>query len=944
MTKTKLDFSKPPELPTLEENIQAWWQETDAFAKSINNRPESKKYVFYDGPPFATGMPHYGHLLASTIKDVIPRYWTMKGYRVERIWGWDCHGLPIENMIEKKLKLKGGKKGIEELGIANFNAACKVEVLRLDSEWEKIINRLGRWVDFKNNYKTMDTSFMESVWWGFKQLYEKDLIYQGKKVILYCPHCATPLSNFEIAMDNSYEDVTEPSNTYKYKVTNQENTYLLAWSTTPWNKLATPALAVNPDLEYIKVSQNGEFYWIAASRLEMLIDASYQEVERLPGRELAQLKFELHYDFYPSRSDNEKAGVVVADDFVTDTEGTGIVTLAIYGEDDLRVMQAHNIQLVEHVDDQGKLKPEVQPWAGMGILEVNPLVNQDLENRGLVYSEDPHHHSVPICYRCGTRLYYAPLPAWFIDVQKIKDRLISNNQQINWYPEHLKNGRFLHGLQNAPDWNISRSRYWGTPMPIWEADVDGQVHRRIIGSIEELHTWAVDTQAAQKITDIHREFIDDLEVWVDDARTIKGTRIPEVFDCWVESGSMPFASKHYPFASKADFEQNYPAQFVSEYIAQTRAWFYCMHVISTGLFDQPAFENALTTGTILTEDGTKMSKSKKNYPDPMKLINTYGVDSLRLYLMQSVVMKGDNLNFSEDEVSQLRRKVFVIWWNLLRFYLDATQLTSEEHDLLQPPSNLDRVLDEWLLSATTELVEDINQAYQQYDVVTASRLIITFVDSISTWYVRLSRDQLKNPSATKTRHIYGWSLYTLALVAAPLVPFFSELVHHSLVDSNTSIHHNDWPNPDLSLLNKELLSEMKVIQKLVDAGRSQRQRDGVKLRQPLAKVWLPSNELQNPSQFEQLLLDELNIKKIEWQQDLEEIKYLLELTPELEAEGKARELIRSIQQLRKKQGLSPQDEIKLGVPAIPGGWEEEIKAKTNTLILESGYDTITLLD
>lgn len=917
------DLKQRPNFPELEESIQQFWQQDNTFEKSVELRDAEKSYVFYDGPPFATGMPHYGHLLASTTKDVIPRYWTMKGYRVERVWGWDCHGLPIEHMIEKNLGIKGGKKGIEELGIDKFNQACRSEVLRLDSEWEKIIGRLGRWVDFKNNYKTMDTTFMESVWWGFKQLNDKGLVYQGKKVILYCPRCATPLSNFEIAMDNSYREVREPSNTYKYKVVGQDNTYLLAWSTTPWNKLATPALAVNPDLKYVKVKQGNEYYILAHSTLKMLKEEPYEVVEEYDGKGLETMEFELHYDFYPDRKAEERAGVVVADDFVTAEEGTGIVTLAIYGEDDLRVMNQHQIQLVEHVDDEGRLKAEVTPWAGKYILDVNAEVNADLTERGLMYREDLHTHNVAECYRCGTRLYYAPLPAWFINIAQMRDQLLANNEEINWFPEHLKYGRFAKGLENAPDWNISRSRYWGTPMPIWMADDQF----RIIGSLDELKQWAVNPTEVEALTDIHREFIDHIEVWVDDAKTIKGKRIPEVFDCWIESGSMPFAANHYPFENKDHFEKNYPAQFVSEYIAQTRAWFYTMHVISTGIFGKPPFENVLTTGTILAEDGSKMSKSKKNYPDPMKVINEYGVDSLRLYLMSSTVMKSENLNFSEKEVSEIRKRVFLIWWNVFSFY--KMYALNKALSLENTPEPQD-IMDKWMMSRLHSVIRDVTEQMDGYNVVKASRTLMEFVNEVSTWFLRRSRDRFRtaeNPDQQLAT--FEHVLVTLAQLFAPITPFFSEVMWHNLVDEKGSVHLSDWPVFNSLFIDLELETAMAEIQKVAEKTHAARIEAGIKVRQPLASLTVTSLVDKPSEEVLAVLADEVNVKSITWKKGSEFTVALdTSLTPELKAEGEARELIRKIQQMRKDANLQPGELAKAQLPAWPENWETEIKKKT----------------
>lgn len=922
-------------LPEIEQEILNFWQKSDAFKKSVEMRSPDNAYVFYDGPPFATGMPHYGHLLGSTVKDVVPRYWTMKGYRVERVWGWDCHGLPIENMIEKQLDIKGGKKGIEELGIATFNQACRAEVLRLDSEWEKIIDRLGRWVDMKHNYKTMDTSFMESVWWGFKQLVSSDLVYEGKRVQLYCSRCATQLSNFEVAMDNSYVSVTEPADTYKYAVLGEPNTFILAWSTTPWNKIATPALAVHPTLTYVKVKQGAEFYYLAESRVSALDERPFEILEHLSGTELTQKQFELHYDFFAHlRTSGQKSGVVVADEFVTAEDGTGVVTLAAYGEDDFRVMLKHDIQVVEHVDENGKMLPEVTPWAGLYLLKVNPLVNADLMERGLLYREESITHSVPTCYRCGTRLYHSPLPAWLINVQRIKDQLIENNESINWVPDHLKEGRFKKGLESAPDWNISRSRYWGTPMPIWRGkDASGKTVTRVVESIAELQEWAVDASQVASITDIHREFIDHIEVWVDDAKTVVGTRIKEVFDCWVESGSMPFAAVHYPFENREKFEKNYPAQFVSEYISQTRAWFYTMHVLSTAIFGKKSFENVLTTGVILAEDGSKMSKSKKNYPDPMEVINKYGVDSLRLYLMSSPVMRAENLNFNEKEVADIRRSVFIIWWNVLSFYLQFSKNKSTARPTQEPAD----ILDQWLLSSIDTLTAKVTEYMDAYDVVRASRSVMGFVDQLSTWYLRLSRDRLRDSENTQAQEVFGYALYTLAQLIAPFAPFFAEKVHHLLVDNTTSIHHTDWPTLSMehSFSNEELEAQMQVVRKVVELGHAARKEKGIKVRQPLALVTVFMQTEPHLEAFTDLLCAELNVKAVVWKQHQGDFQVVLEttLTPELLAEGQAREVVRQIQTLRRNAQLTRTDVATVALPDWPTDWESYIQEKTNSKLV-----------
>lgn len=942
-----------PNLPAMEERLIQFWRDHNTFRSSVEQRPANKQYVFYDGPPFATGMPHYGHLLGSTSKDVIPRYWTMKGYRVERVWGWDCHGLPIENMIEKKLEIKGGKKGIESLGIANFNSACQTEVLRLDKEWEKIIERLGRWVDFEHNYKTMDSSYMESVWWGFKQLYDKDLVYEGRKVVLYCPRCATPLSNFEIAMDNSYADVTDNSVYVKFKLTNpftSHSEYFLAWTTTPWTLPGNVALAVKPEASYQLVElQEGEAIWLAQDKVSSLFgNTSPQILLTKKGSELLGQPYEPLFPYV--QSDKPNGWTVQLADFVSLEEGTGIVhTAALFGEDDYTLAQEIDLPLVPTLDEEGKFLPFVKLVAGQFYKKAESSIIASLQARSLLWKQEKITHSYPFCYRCATPLYYNAIPAWFIDIQKLKPELLAANKNMNWFPEHLKEGRFGKGLATAPDWNISRSRYWGTPMPIWAASVSTangsfSMKRRIIGSIAELKQWAVNPEKLEGLTNIHREYLDDIEVWIDNERTIKGKRIPEVFDCWVESGSMPFASKHYPFENKEAFESTYPAQFVSEYIAQTRAWFYTMHVLSVGIFGKHAVDNTLTTGTILAEDGSKMSKSKNNYPDPMTVINQYGVDGLRLYLMSSTVMKAENLNFSEKEVADIRKKVFIIWYNCLSFYKLVAGNTQVSMDVSS--ISCTHVLDKWLVALVKETWVSVTTAMDSYDVVTASRAVMSLINELSTWYLRRSRDRLRDESSKDSQQILGWSLVTIAQILAPITPFFSEFIYHQLVSNRQSIHLTDWP--DLSDVDtyQALLKDMQLVRKIVEKGLATRAENNIRVRQPLERLTIDqvpthlfSAESPLSEELMQIIAEEVNVKSVIWSpsrtnQTSPEIHVTIstQITPELKAEGEARELIRSIQQIRKKQGLTLSDHVNIEAPSWPDAWKRDIEQKTNTTL------------
>lgn len=914
MTKLKVtDTSKPLNHASHEEEVLSYWDEVKAFERSVSERSVDKSYVFYDGPPFATGLPHYGHLLASTAKDVVPRYWTMRGYRVERTWGWDCHGVPIENMIEGELGLKGGKKGIEELGIDKFNAACRASILRYDTEWKKSIKRLGRWVDMEHSYKTMDTSFMESVWWAFSELYKKGLVYEGRKVILYCPRCSTPLSNFEIAMDNSYKDVDTHSLYVKFKKVGSQKEYFVAWTTTPWTLPGNVGLAVNPEASYVQVEKDDELLWFAAD----LAPKDLPVRRSVKGSELVGSHYEPLFTYLPVGG--QKAYVIIPADFVSLEDGTGIVhTAAIYGEDDYRVSVAEGLPTIPMLDDQGHFLPFVTDLAGQYFLKAQTWIIEALQGRGLVYQAGTSIHSAPFCYRCGTGLFYNALPAYFINIQKIKGDLSAQNEPINWYPGFLKHGRFGKGLETAPDWNISRSRYWGTPMPIWKNELTGKI--RVIGSIEELRRYSV--TPLPELTDIHREYVDDIEIWVDDEKTEKGTRIKDVFDCWIESGSMPFASLHYPFENKEKFESRYPAQYIVEYIAQTRAWFYTLHVMSVALFGKPAFENAVTTGTILATDGTKMSKSKKNYPDPTLLINKYGVDSLRLYLMSSVVMKADNLNFNEADVDNIRKNVMNIWWNIFAFYqnLGATNLGT----VSQPQ----HPLDQWLLSKLTSLTQTVTSAMDNYDVVTASRTLMSFVSEFSTWYLRLSRERLR--SNVESQAVFASALRHFCLLMAPFAPFLSERIYQNLPDALDSIHLELWPEVLAQYSNVKLETDMELIQKIVESGHSARKASGIRLRQPLASVTI-STDLSTDLQA--VLAEELNVKKV-----LLGKEFALDttLTPELKDEGTARDLMRDIQGERKKMGLTPADQIEVILPSWPEDWTEEIKKKVNATALTVG--------
>ncbi len=900
--------------PELENKILKFWKDSHVFEESVESRPASKKWNFLDGPPFITGLPHYGSLLSSIPKDIFPRFWTMKGYRVRRVWGWDCHGLPAENKVETKLGLKSKKDIEEKIGVKKFINECKLYVSQVSSEWEWYVDHIGRWVDFKNAYRTMDLSYMESVMWVFKNMYDKGHIYKGLRVSLYCPHDSTPISNFEVAMDpeENYKDVTEPADTYKYKIKGQDGTYLLAWSTTPWNKLATPALAVNPKFTYVKVKQGNEYYILAKTTLKMLReDPSYKIVEELKGSDLVGLAFEPHYDFYKVEP-GRKAFVVVGASFVTADEGTGIVTIAAYGEEDLALMQKENIQIVLHVDENGIITKDSPVAGGMYYLDANEKINEDLRRRGLIYREDQITHSVAHCWRCHTRLYYAPQNAWFVNVQDLKPQLKKNNEVVSWFPKHFKYGRFLKSMEAAPDWCISRSRYWGSPVPVWECECG---ERYVPGSIKDL-----EEMSGKEIKDLHKPEIDEVIIKCKkcghDAK-----RVPEVLDSWIEAGSASFAERHFPFEKEVKLEEFFPPDFIVEYTGQIRAWFYVLHVIGTALYDRNAFKNVVVTGVILGTDGRKMSKNYGNYPDPKQMIGKYGGDALRLYLMGSSVMHGEDILISEEQYRNQVRGTLLILWNIYNFFVTYANIDGWEG--ASKTSKSTNVLDKWILSLLNKLVEDVTKSLESYDTVGAISRVQEFIGNLSNWYIRRSRgrvgpgaeDEKDRSAFYETTHQV---LTTLTQVCAPIIPFTVEEIYKNLTKEK-SVHLSDWPKADKSKINKKLEEDMVLIREVVEKAHAVRKEEKIPVRQPLQKLKIKNLKLKIGEELEQLVLDEINIKEIEQATGKGEIKVELDtkITPQLEEEAKARELVRKIQEERRKMGMNLTQKVDVTAEWLP---------------------------
>ncbi|HSX49056.1 MAG TPA: isoleucine--tRNA ligase [Candidatus Saccharimonadales bacterium] len=909
--------------PKLEEKILEFWEKEKIFEKSISDKPEDKTWTFLDGPPFITGLPHYGTLLSSIPKDLFPRFWTMKGYRVRRVWGWDCHGLPAENKVETKLGLKSKRDIEEKIGVKKFIDECKLYVSEVSSEWEWYVNHIARWVDFKNAYKTMDTSYMESVMWVFKGMYDKGYIYKGLRVSLYCPHDSTPISNFEVAMDaDNYKEVTEASNTYKYQLEGEANTYFLAWSTTPWNKLATPALAVNPKLKYVKVKEGDEFYILAATTLKILKGKKHEIVDKFLGSKLVGMKFVPHYDFYKI-DDGKKAFEIIPGDFVTAEEGTGIVTIAAYGEEDLEAMNKHNIQVVQHVDDEGMVTKDSPIGGGMYYLKVNKLVNEDLEKRGLMYREDMHTHTIPTCWRCHTRLFYKPQDAWYVDVQALKPQMKKTNKDINWFPEHFKMGRFLKSLEAAPDWCISRSRYWGSPVPVWECECG---ERFVPGSISEL-----EKESGMKVRDLHKPEIDKVIVKCKKCgKTAK--RVPEVLDSWIEAGSASFAERHFPFEKDVKLTDFFPPDFIVEYTGQIRAWFYVLHVISNALYKSIAFKNVMVTGVILGTDGRKMSKNFGNYPDPKEMLQKYGGDALRLYLMSTPVMRGEDALISEEQYRNQVKNFLLILWNTYNYFVTYSNLVDWKPSTKETLSK--NVLDKWIIVSTQKLTNDVTEKLETYDTVSYVENLQRFLTDLSTWYLRRSRGRKDDDFYSTFYNV----LITFCKLSAPIAPFISEEIYKNLTKEE-SVHLADWPKSrKLNEEEEKLLQGMEKARKIVEAGHAIRKEKQIALRQPLNEVKITESHLE---EYFDLIKDELNVKNVS--EGSKEVQIDTNITPELKAEGEMRDIVRKIQEERKNLKTALDEKVEVELPEWPKDFEDEIMKRALVSSIKKGAFKVSKL-
>jgi len=853
----------------VEREVLEFWKRHRTFERSLEARRGAPEFVFYDGPPFATGLPHYGHLLAGTIKDIVPRYQTMRGRYVERRFGWDCHGLPVEYEVEQELKI-GGKREIEALGVGAFNERCRGIVLRYTREWREIVTRMGRWVDFDRDYKTMDPGYMESIWWVFKTLWDRGLIYEGYRVVWYCPRCATPLSNFET--NQGYEDTDDPAVTVRFAVRGEPQTYLLAWTTTPWTLPANMALAVGAEVPYVRVRDGGAQYWLARDRLPAYAKslAGGEVTATAAGRELAGLRYEPLFPYYAAAADQGAFRVILAD-FVSTEDGTGVVHIApAFGEDDARVGQAEGLPAPCPVDAECRFTAEVPDYAGRYVKETDADILRRLKAENKLLQQGTIRHPYPHCWRCDTELISRAISAWYVRVERIRDRLLAANARTRWVPAHLRDGRFGKWLEGARDWNISRNRYWGTPLPVWRS-ADGR-ETVCLGSIAEL-----EERSGRKVTDLHKHFVDQIEL---PSREGRGPlrRVPEVLDCWFESGAMPYAQAHYPFENREHFEKHFPADFIAEGLDQTRGWFYTLLVLSTALFDRPAFANVIVNGLVLAEDGRKMSKRLKNYPDPAYMLDTYGADALRLYLVASPVVRAEDLRFSEEGVKQLMRQILIPLWNAYSFFvtyanIDGWAPAPAAAGAEAAPPRSEHVLDRWIRSSLASLAQEVTAALDEYDLQRAVRPFLRFIEDLTNWYIRRSRRRFwksKNDAdKTQAYETLHRVLLDLARIAAPFIPFLSEAIYRNLraPDMPESVHLCDYPTGDGRGRDPELEAQMADVQTAVGLGRQLRARGGLKVRQPLPVMHVVSRSAEARRRVERLadiVREELNVKRLEF--------------------------------------------------------------------------------
>jgi len=887
--------------PESEEETVRFWESEGIFQKSIAQREGKDEFVFYDGPPFATGLPHFGHFVPGTIKDVIPRYKTMRGYKVDRRFGWDCHGLPVENLIEKELGLDS-KTDIEKFGIANFNEACRASVLRYTKEWRTIMTRAGRWVDFDRDYKTMDPDYMESIWWVMKTLWDKGLVYEGHYILPYCPRCSTVLSNHELQL-GGYKDVHDPAITIKFKVKASAlpdladgKTFLLAWTTTPWTLPSNLALALGPDIDYVCVVDGGERYLLAESRLGAYYKdpASVEIAWRRKGSELRGIEYEPLFPYFKDLA-AQNAFRTVTGGHVTTEDGTGIVhTAPGFGEEDQAVLRGTGVPTVCPIDAECRFTDEVPDYKGVFVKDADKAIMERLKTEGKLVNRDQILHAYPHCWRCEHPLIYRAVSSWFVKIDPVKKSMIENNQKVYWVPEHIKNGRMGKWLEGARDWAISRSRYWGNPLPIWKCPDCGKTI--CVGSRDELEKLS-----GTRPKDLHKHFIDEITIPCSCGSTMR--RIPEVLDCWFESGAMPYGQVHYPFENKEHFEAHYPADFICEGLDQTRGWFYSLTVLAAALFGERAFKSCVVNGLVLAEDGKKMSKSLRNYTDPMEVMNRFGADALRYFLMNSASTKADDLRYSDEGVKEVLKGVLLPLRSAFGFFVTYANIDGWPEKFGEGASSfadavaggsgaigLSNTLDRWILSVCELMVRDVTAGLESLDMQGSIAPLVDFIDLLNNWYIRRSRRRFWRGAAPSSSgaslapdedkaEAYA-TLYRvlarLALVAAPLLPFVSEEIWRGLRRPSwaESVHLADWPTYDASLRDEELERRMAWARRAVSLGRSLRVQADLRIRQPLRSVLLVSRDAAERavlSEMASLLREELNVKEILFRDNEEDL-------------------------------------------------------------------------